>query len=146
MLWNFAEAYAKDEWIEELQKKDEEDDDFPCRCLICEKVFATGDMSGGWTQRERAFCSKECEDKMPDWKTEIDDEEEVEEYETCWICKKTDATVHTIDYWPGHSGHDITICSACNNEECESCGTKDGTVVPHLYGNTLSMMVCSACK
>lgn len=56
-----------------------EDDDFACKCLSCEKVFATGEMSGGWTQRERTFCSKECEDKMPDWKTEPDEDEEEDE-------------------------------------------------------------------
>lgn len=109
-----------------------------CGCYTCTDCHVIDDDTG---EVICSGCSQNREEKERE-----EEEEEVEEYETCWICKKTDTTVHTIDYWPGHSGHDITICSACNNEECESCGTKDGTVVPHLYGNTLSMMVCAACK
>ena len=55
--------------------EEDEEDPFDCKCIICDKVFATAEESCGWTQRERTFCSKKCEETMPDWTSDEEEEE-----------------------------------------------------------------------
>ena len=62
----------------QVDEEDEQEDPFDCKCIVCDKVFATAEESCGWTQRERTFCSKKCEETMPDWTSDEDEEEECE--------------------------------------------------------------------
>jgi hypothetical protein len=48
--------------------------DSVCHCIVCDKIHACAECSCGWTIRERRFCSTACEEKMPDWETDSDED------------------------------------------------------------------------
>jgi len=181
LLWNFAEAYIKDQWIEEMDKKQEQ--------LRAERLAEC--ENGRKRQQEQMLNEFWSENQGRDWKEEGDE----------WFDRKyPDATCHrceekldsqTVVMCGGGGGDcetwycaacheegtdDCDVCAAMNNvqidgdgfvvckscgvgggkcsgeceadeeEECEACGKKDESVDCHLYGNSLSMMVCATCK
>ena len=134
MLWNFAEAYAKDEWIEEMDKKQEQ--------LRAERLAEC--ENGRKRQQEQMLKEFWTENQERDWKKEGDEWFDRKYPDACCHRCEEKLSSDTVVMCGGGGGDCETwYCAACHEEGTDDCDVCAAMNNVQIDGD--GFVVCKSC-